>query len=232
MKYLYLKLGRGNRQLNYCIEDENIFGRPTVYIFFGNITTEQCKTLINLPKNELENMRKNDKSIPKYITLHQQIKPFIEAGETREVRFISIFENKVFIFEPDSEVKDMSKKEINDFCDDLRKKKIADEQYIEDIKKDIPKIMYIKNIYKFEKNVPYILRTLNVSQYYNRGTCREIVENEKNWGIIQAIKKILKENGDIIEKFSSQQLFNLLSPHQFETLVFLILTNANIFSPA
>lgn len=220
MKYLYLKLGRGNRQLNYCLQDENIFGRPIVYIFFGKVTTKQCKALINLSKNILENKRKNDNNIPRYTTLHQQIKPFIEAGETKDARFISIFENKVYIFEPDSRVKDMSTKEINDFCHDLKEKKIADKEYIEDIKKDIPKIMYVKNICIFNKDVPYILRTLNVSQYYNRGTCREIKQNKENWGIIQAIKKILNEERDIPEKLSSQQLFKLLSPHQFETLFF------------
>lgn len=234
MRYIYLKLGRSNRQLKYCLQIDginNIFRRPIVYIFFGKITTERCKSLFDLPKNELHIMHKEDKKIPTYTNLHYQIKPFIEAGENRDVRFISIFENRLFIFEPDSEVFDMSTEMIYEFCADLTEKRLVEDEYIKQIKNDIPKIMNVKNLKIFTENIPYILRTINVIQYFNRGTCREIKAN-KNWEIIQALKTILNEERDLPEKITSQQLFKLLSPHQFETLIFLILTNANLYSPA
>jgi len=91
--------------------------------------------------------------------------------------------------------------------------------------------MHVKMDQIVDKDIPYILRTLNVNQYFNRGTCREI--KEKNyWGVIQAIKKILNQKRDYSKKLESYQMFKLLSPHQFETLIFLILINAGLFSPA
>jgi len=234
MKYIYLKLGRANLQLPYWLQNNdvtNIYRTPSAAIFFGKVTTRECKELMKLEKNVLNRKRKDDKNIPTYRDLHNQIKEFIDAGKNKNARFISISDNKVYLFEPVSEVFDMDSKKRTLYCDDLKKYGIP-KDYIEHIKnKDIPKIMHVKIIKKLDKNIPYILRTLNTNQYFNRGTCREIKE-EMYWEIIQAIKKVLGEERKITEKLNSLKLFRLLSPHQFETLIFLIFINAGLFSPA
>ncbi len=231
MKYLYLKLGKSNSQLNYWLKkEENLFKKPSAVIYFGKITTEKCKSLFELTKNEIESLRKKDGEVPTNIDLHNQIKKFIKAGENKDVKFISIHDNKVCIYEPDTEVFDMPVELYGRFYKSLEDYGIKKAD-IEDIKNSTPKIMHVKIVKIVDKGIPYILRTLNVNQYFNRGTCREIKEKDY-WGIIQAIKKILKQKRDYSKKLESYQMFKLLSPHQFETLIFLILINAGLFSPA
>ncbi len=230
MKYLYLKLGKKNSHLNYMLSKENLFGKPFATIYFGKITTEKCNDLFKLSEDKIKSMRKEDKSVPTHKKL-EQIKEFIDAGKNKDVKFVSILKNKVFILEPDSEVFDMEENKITDFYAGLEKNRVKKE-FIDGIKDSLPKIMYVKNLPSspFEVAIPHILRTLNTVQYFNRGTCREIKE-DNYWGTIQAIKKILKEKREE-EKIDPKHLFELLSPHQFETLIFLILTNAGIFCPA
>ena len=46
MKYLYFKFGMSNRQLEYWLQLnglKNAYGTPSAPIFFGNITTQECK---------------------------------------------------------------------------------------------------------------------------------------------------------------------------------------------
>ncbi len=233
MRYVYLKLGNSNSHLKYCLQIgfNNIFKKRIAYIFFGKITTDRLKSLIDLNSKDIKSLRTEDKKIPTYNNLQNQIRPFIEAGKNRDVKFISIYKNILYMFEPDSEVFDMPMERINEFCTDLREKTDVEENYINQIENDIPKVMYIKNCEVFKNDIPYVLRTINVIQYFNRNTCREI-KVDKYWEIILALKTILNEEVDLSEKITPQQLFKLLSPHQFETLIFLILTNANLFSPA
>ncbi|KKN22819.1 hypothetical protein LCGC14_0911290 [marine sediment metagenome] len=58
MKYLYLKLGKSNSQLNYWLKkEESLFKKPSAVIYFGKITTEKCKSLFELTKNEIESLK-------------------------------------------------------------------------------------------------------------------------------------------------------------------------------
>ncbi|GAG83702.1 unnamed protein product, partial [marine sediment metagenome] len=69
------------------------------------------------------------------------------------------------------------------------------------------------------------------NQYFNRGTCREIKESDY-WGVIQAIKYLITQEKTTYSSITSEQALRLLSPHQFETLMFLIFINEGLFSPA
>lgn len=231
MKYLYFKFGRSNNQLKYWLQlnnEKNIFGKPSVVIYFGNLTSEKYKSLFKIEnKEEYKAEREKDENIPSFQDLHYQIKPFFNAGEKKDAKFISIHKNKVYILEPESEVFDMPKQYYKKFIEDLNKYKIDTISF----EKDILKIIHIKIIKILEKDVPYILRTLNINQYFNRGTCREIKEKDY-WEIIQAMTIVLNEKRNMPKKLKTHQFFRLLSPHQFETLIFLILTNAGLYSPA
>ena len=73
MRYIYLKLGRSNRQLKYCLQVDginNVFRRPIAYIFFRKITTETCKSLFDLHKEEINTMHKEDKKFLFFLIKH------------------------------------------------------------------------------------------------------------------------------------------------------------------
>ncbi|HEC38502.1 hypothetical protein LCGC14_0705970 [marine sediment metagenome] len=237
MKYNYLKFGKSNKQLDYWLElnnSKNIFGRPTAVIFFGKITSEQFKEYFKKDKEDYkllvkEAEKKND-YLPQCTDLHKQIKPFYEAGETKDTIFVTIYKGKIYLLEPKSEVRDVSSEELKRIINDLnlvKKPKIS----TDDFKDDILKVMDLEVLKILETDIPYILRTLGTDRYLNSGTCREIKE-KNHWGSIQAIKLALGERKNVTEKLNSSQLFKLLSPHQFETLIFLLLINAGVFSPA
>ena len=235
MKYFYLKFGRSNIQLNYWLDkNKNIFKEPTAVIYFGKYTSEEFKDFFKKDKEEYKLLQqkaeKKHDYIPKYSDLHEQIKPFYKAGETKKAIFITIYKGKIYILAPESEVRDVSHEDRDKIINDLKnfKKPIIS---TDNFKNDVLKIMHVKILKVLEKDIPYILRTLGTDQYLNRGTCREI-KKEKHWGSIQAIKKVLGEREIIPEKFDYFKIFQLLSPHQFETLIFLMFTNAGIFSPA
>lgn len=76
-----------------------------------------------------------------------------------------------------------------------------------------------------------ILRTLQTNRYLIRGTCRKIDPN-KNWAAIQAIKSLIGEKIEIPEKINAKLIISLLGPQELETLIFLMLINAGLFSPA
>ena len=232
MKFLYLKLGRGNCQARYWLqraEVENVFNRPAVAIFFGKTTTEKCKQLIAMRKEEL--LREKSKShggIPSYTDLQHQIRPFIEAGDSRNAKFVTIITQRglVYVYEPDSQVFDMPKEKYDEYDSHLSKLGINVEKRT--IDEHFPKVMFVKNTRQFTE-FPHVLATLSCSQYLIRGTCREI-SPDRNWGAIQAIRYCLDEP---IEKTETdEQRLRLLSWHQLETLVFLILKNAGVHPSA
>ncbi len=168
MKYLYLKLGKKNSHLEYMLQlnkIENLFKREFAAIYFGKIKTERIKELCKLSNNEVDSMRKKDIVIPTSKELHNQIEQFINAGKDSDVKFISIFNNEVFIFEPDSEVKDMKEKETLDFYNDLENQKVKV------IKSSLPKYMFVKKINRYLEGVPHILRTFNTSKKYGCIVC-------------------------------------------------------------
>ncbi len=237
MKYYYLKFGKSNNQLDYWLQlnnHENIFGRPTAVIFFGKITGEQFKKYYNLKKEDYKLLEKEAEKkkeyIPKYTDLQKQVKPFYDAGETKDARFVTSYKGKIYILAPKSEVRDVSPEELERIINDLKRFK-KPEISTDEFKDDILKVMDLEIIKILETDIPYILRTLGIDQYLNRGTCREIKKNN-HWGSIQAIKLALGERNNVPDKIDYVKLFKLLSPHQFETLIFLLLINAGVFSPA
>ena len=236
MKYYYLKFGKSNYQLDYWLQlnsNKNIYGKPTAVIFFGEINSEEFKEYFKKDKEEykllVKEAKKNKKYLPRYTDLHNQIKPFYEAGEKQNARYIAILESKVYVLAPKSEVRDVSSEELERIINDLDGFKKPTDAI--DFSNDILKVMDLEILKIIETNIPYILRTLGTDQYLNRGTFREIKE-ENHWGSIQAIKLALGERNEVPEKIDHVQLFKLLSPHQFETLIFLLLTNKGLFSPA
>lgn len=238
MKYLYFKFGMSNRQLEYWLQLnglKNAYGIPSAPIFFGNITTQECKDLLNCTNHNVKKRQEMDDNIPSYRNLQNQIKHFIEAGDMRNAVFVSVHQNQVFAFEPASEVFDMSEKEksfYHTYLDSLLKDKKIVKKRVDHIKsKDLLKVMHVKILRKYDKNIPYVLRSLNTNQYFNRGTCREIKESDY-WGVVQAIKCVITQEKTTYSNISSEQVLRLLSPHQFETLIFLIFINAGLFSPA
>jgi len=224
--FLFLKLQKGNRKAKYWLQldgNTNPYEKPAAVIYFGKFTTKEYKYLCKLTSEEYndlynkivkENKSKKrefeKKDIPKYTDFRDQIRPFFEAGERRNAKFLTIFDNKAILYEPDSEV--FNGKELEN---------------------DIQKIMFVKNMkIKSFKEIPHVLRTLTTNGYLIHGTCRKI-DPEKNWGAIQAIKICLtNEKIDIPKKLSAQKMISLLSFLELETLIFLILTNAGIYSPA
>ena len=237
MRFLYLKLGKGNRQAEYWLQQrryeprENVFKKPAVAIFFRKTTTEFCRKLITMSRHEVNSLGARDERIPKYTDIRDQIKPFFEAGDKRNARFVTIVsgkKRKVYIYEPVSEAFDMPERYYDEYDSHLStlrypeaEKKTKDEHF--------PKVMYVKNIQRFEE-FPHVLATLPCSQYLTRGTCREI-KPSRNWGAIQAIKHCL---GEAIDKpgENGERLMSLLGWHQLETLVFLILKNAGVHPSA
>lgn len=228
-KFLYLKLGRGNCLARYWLSKDNVFKKPAVAIFFGKITTEKCRKLSAMSKEELKSFKSESigaEDIRSYRDIHYQIKPFIEAGDDRRARFVTIVHGNVYIYKPDSPVFDMPKALYDEYDFHLSqlgikpKKKTIDEHF--------PKVIFVKNIKRLTE-FPHVLATLQCSQYLTRGTCREI-NPSRDWGAIQAIKHCL---GEPIEKpEADEQIMSLLGWHQLETLVFLILKNSGVFPSA
>jgi len=235
MRFLYLKLGRGNCQAEYWLqqgEGENVFNRPAVAIFFRKTTTEECKKFIAMRKEELDSLRKfrSHEHIPSDTNLQHQIKPFIEAGDSGNVKFVTIITQRglVYVYEPDSQVFDMPEEKYDEYDSHLSKLGIRKEEDKKTIDEHFPKVMFVKNIRRFTE-FPHVLATLSCSQYLIRGTCREI-SPDRNWGAIQAIRCCLGE--PMKKPKTDEQRLRLLSWHQLETLVFLLLKNAAVHPSA
>jgi len=233
MRFLYLKLGRGNCQAEYWLQQSkvrNVFNRPAVAIFFGKTTTEELRELIAMRREELDRLRKSKShgDIPSNMNLNNQIRPFIEAGDSRNAEFVTIITQSglVYIYEPDSQVFDMPKEKYDEYDSHLKKLGIKVEG--KTINEHFPKVMFVKNVRRFTE-FPHVLATLPCSQYLIRGTCREI-DPDQNWGAIQAIRHCLDEPLEKPE--TDEKRLRLLSWHQLETLVFLILKNAGVHPSA
>lgn len=120
--FFYLKLGKGNCLAEYWLDNKH-----AAAIYFGIITTEKIEELI-------EKWGKNEKGKKEAKGEFQWIvggknpdfnaaKDFVEAGKKLgEKTFITITHNKVYIFEPSGEVKDMPEYEwtkYDEVLDDL-----------------------------------------------------------------------------------------------------------------
>jgi hypothetical protein len=260
-KFLYLKLGFGNCLAKYWLNCEenvkNVFNKPVVAIYFGPIKAEEYRKLVYEEDKKTKNeeyrklCKQYDMKMPeseREIGLRlNQIKEFFEARKsaeregTQRTRFVTITHDKVYIYEPGSDVNDVGDKFFHKYDSDLDElskwhpKRLCGSINAAKIKNSgriqhIPKIMYVKNFKEYDiENVPHVLATLPCNQYLTQGTCREI-DIKRNWGVIQAIKKTLEESVEKPE--NTQQLLSLLSWHELETLVFLILKNAGVHPSA
>jgi len=238
-KFVYLKLGAGNCLAEYWLSENNIRKKPAAAIYFGRKTADEMrKVSIELKTKKISKERAGKELNTRDVN---QIVEFIDAGENAKSQrtiFVTIAHNSVYIYEPENHVLDLTEDEYRQYDDDLTglsrnrpelSKAITQWKAIHNGKIErTPKIMYVK-IVKIasikEDKVPHVLATLPCSQYYTRGTCREIKRRE-DWAAIQAIKYCLGRKQEIHPSKDAQQLMSLLSPYELETLVFLILRNA------
>ncbi|MGB9615650.1 MAG: hypothetical protein ACPL3B_09115, partial [Fervidobacterium sp.] len=210
-KFLYLKLGFGNCLAKYWLNREekvkNVFNKPIAAIYFHSIKAEEYRKLLDEKDEKTRNeeyrklckkhdIKKKPKSDREIAFRLDQIKEFFEAG-TQRTRFVTITHGKVYIYEPEGDVRDMDDekllREYDTHLDELSKRYPKLRGFIskEKIKtprriKHIPKIMYVKNFKEYDiKNVPHVLATLPCNQYLTRGTCRKI-DPKRNWGAVQA----------------------------------------------
>ncbi|QWU99332.1 hypothetical protein [Francisella salimarina] len=181
-RYFFSKCGAGNRDFKKYVLDSN---SPSIFI---NYEVESKDRESFLAKNSA-------KSQGKY---------FFECSDNLDTSFIiSIYEQKIYIMKPISEVQ---------FA------------YNEDVKgylKHLPiKIMEELELAK----IPSILAGIMCNRHYSSGTFREI----KNFGNIQAIKKIL---GQDIDK-SCYNYLDCLGSVEFETLIAKIFEEKGFYVPA
>jgi len=245
MDYYYIKLGRSNSLLPYWLQLEgrkNPYECPSVCIYFYDISIDEYR---EIDSQESFDRLKERHRIPKdQMDFNQsfklQIKPFIEEGK-KDFRFITIDNNIIYILEPISEAEDLPgymteqyQKDLEDMRNELQKKfnwKKEDLRRYDEIKDSTAKIRKVKILKKVERDIPHILLTLSTVRYYNSGTFRRI-NPKKNIGIYRALEIILGDQTKSVKNLGFDEVLELLSPHQFETLVFLIFNNANIYSPA
>ena len=105
-KFFYLKLGKGNCLAEYWLKVPNVVDGSAAAIYFGKITAKQIVELSKLSDE------KKAKEQFKQLTGNQDfkaVKDFITAGNNAEkTKFVTITSSKVYIFEPESQVSDLS----------------------------------------------------------------------------------------------------------------------------
>lgn len=246
MEYYYIKLGLSNSLLPYWLQLEgkkNPFGIPYVSIYFYNISIDEYRKVHS--KESFEQLKKKY-NLPKKAMYYDQsymlqIKPFIEKGKNIERRFITIDKGILYILEPTNEAEDLPgnmteqyHKDLDEMREELQKKYHWEKEELkryDGIKDSITKVRKVNIVKQVRENVPHILLTLSTNRYYNSGTFRRI-NSMKNIGVYRALGKIMDDEDLSINKIGFDYILELLSPHQFETLVFLIFINAGIYSPA
>lgn len=240
--YYYIKLGESNALLPYWLQledNKNPYGEPCVAIYFHDISIdefrkidgkesfERLKKLHNIPKKKMGYGR----------AFKSQIKPFIEEGKN-DFKIITIFNNIVYLLEPVSEAEDLPEEMLEEYHKDLEDMKNElqmvykwkKERY-DQFKASVPKVRRVNIVKKLDRDIPHVLLTLSTVRYYNSGTFRRINPKE-NIGVYRALEIMLGSEKPTVMKLGFDDVLELLSPHQFETLVFLVLINANLFSPA
>ena len=245
-KFYYLKLGSGNCLAEYWLEGNNVLKRPAIAVYFWDLNekdfmdiyyNKDIETVFRGYKNHGGHLSEKDfeKKIGRVMN---QIKVFVEAVMNKENSiFVTVAHGKVYFYKPDYGDKTgfsffvLKEESYDDYDGDMEAIKAKGWK----IRKDgeiiqIPKYVYVKKINKapldiVEDKVPYILASLPSNQSYNRVTIKEV----DDWGVKQAIKYCLGEQLETPKNTS--QFFELLSPVELETLVFLILTNAGLHVP-
>lgn len=248
-KFIYIKLGRGNCLAEYWLNprgERNLYKeeyKHAAAIYFGTIRAERIRELSKLPEKEARELFK--KETPDKNRDFKAAKSFIEAEKDPTTKFVTISNGRVYFYKPIGTISNMPEKDWGTYNNSLDllisdKNKRVDKEKKEKIKKakvfdennnpqNIPKIMPIEIIKQGDiAKIPHVLASLPCNRYITQGTCREI-DPKKNWGAIQAIEYVL--SGKKIE-VPEAKLVELLSSYELETLVFLILTNADLFVPA
>ena len=246
MEYFYIKLGRGNSLLSYWLqleEKKNPLGTPHVCIYFYKIPIEEYRGVNQ--EQDFKNLMNKYELKPKAMHYQQsyrlQIKPFIEKGRINEIRFITIHKGVIYIMEPMGEAEDLSEeltiqfnKDLEEMREDLTKKynwkKNALKSY-DGILDSISKVRRVRIIKEIKEKAPHILLTLSTVRYYNSGTFR-LINPKENIGVYRALSILTGDEEPSPKKLGFDDILELLSPHQFETLVFLILLNNNLYCPA
>lgn len=236
MEYYYIKLGRANSLLPYWLQlddKKNPYGSPYVCIYFYNIPIDEYRKVDSL--ESFDKLKKKYDLPKKAMNYNQsykhQIKPFIEKGKNKDMRFITIDHGIIYILEPIGEAEDLLDNLTEQFHNDLEKMREVLKDEYDGITKSIAKVRQVKIIKQINANVPHILLTLSTVRYYNSGTFRRI-NPEKNIGVYRALGIITGDEEPSIKKLGFDDILELLSPHQFETLIFLIILNKNLYSPA
>lgn len=230
-KFLYLKLGRGNCLAEYWLSNNNVLEKPAAAIYFGTTKTKEINKLVERVENgEISSTQAREEFRDMDF---RSVYEFVQAGKNPEsIWFVTIKSGTVYIYQPASEMFDMQEDEYDEYDRQIAERKIDSSRVKSSTGefKNIPKVMFVKNVRRFKvSDVPHVLATLHCNQYLSRGTCRKI-EQSREWGAIQAIKYCLGK--PIEEPESEKELMSLLGPYELETLVFLILMNAGVFSPA
>ena len=260
-EFLYLKLGRGNCLAEYLLGNDNVFKRPIAAIFFGPITAEEFKHLIDIDRKDDKKkkykqlciahaMKKSQRS-GSILTDLKQIASFFNAGQM--AKFVTITSSHVYIYEPDGTVETLDDKELQSKYDkegidkliefaekrkdkilkhNLTKAKISKNGKIE----QLPKYMSVKDVKSFEiKKVPHVLATLPCNQSFGRHTCIEI-KKEDQQGAYWAAKCLLGNQPNIsipnLSDFTPEKFLSLLGQYELETLLFLVLHNKGLFVPS
>jgi hypothetical protein len=218
-EFLYLKLGKGNCLAEYLLGNDNVFKRPTAAIFFGPITAEEFKHLIDIDRKDNEKKKKEYEQLCKahemkdsqrskrILTDLKQIASFFNTR--RMTKFVTITSPYVYIYEPDGPVKTLDDKKLQSKYDKEGIDKLIErarkgkdktlEHNLTEAKiskngkiEQLPKYMPVKLDAKpFEiKNVPHVLATLPCNQSFGRHTCIEIKEEDQQ-GAYWAAKCLL-----------------------------------------
>lgn len=250
-RYYYLKLGNSNSLAEYWLSENNVVGHPAAAIYFGICKAEAMEELYEIhnlikpnKKKEPNDAKENElkKLIERWeekgkneITKREQqrqIVDFLKAVHEKHI-FVTITPRKIYFYKAIGELKTLPEGKFDKYDKDLEeiknKRKDMKDQ-IDEMKingrNHFPKYVEVKIIKEEEfggkSEVPFILRSLSANQGYNRRTCVHI----KDEGVTSAIEYCL--NGKQFEPHNATELFECLSPLEFETLIFLLLMESGL----
>ena len=179
--------------------DESSCGEQVMSIYFGDWKTEDyCNNFINTSQDIQVNIQKN----------RDQIDTFFELQDKKdgEDKFLWVFyDDGIYCFKPEGKVYN-NHDPIDDKCTDTAKS----------IKCNLVK--------KFDKSaLPEIFANINSNQRYNRKTIAKLGDIES-----KIADRLLTNSSNSSLKIDDKDIFDYLSPLQFETLVFLIFNSDNL----
>ena len=241
-EFIFLKLGSSNCLADYWLSNDNILGFQAAAIYFGICTAEDIEELYMYIKNgKIHKLKSKWKKEDKWksgcdylFKQRKQIKSFLDGVYNRDI-FITITPQKIYFYKPKGKIEDFPKNKFREYNNELERWKKKYRNLSNAIngmkitKKDhrwdhFPKYVQVDIIKELDntKDIPFILRSFPSNQRYNRKTCSKIEDR----GVINAIRYCLYRTP--IEPKNEVELLESLSPLEFETLAFLILTEAGL----